>query len=232
VRLRCGGLPQRPRGPLGYQLTFSIAGLTNEYLGEAEVLRSGRRLLLPTLDELEELNLPEPLGRCEAFTTSGATSTLPRTYQGRLRELDYKTVRRRGHCAKVRAMRDLGLLSDEPVVVPGGRVRPRDVFHAVAETALAGDGPDLLVLRAEASGRHQGRARRRRIEILDLQDEATGLTAMQRMTGFPAAMVAQALARGEAEPGAKPLELALPAAPLVDGLAARGIHPRDVWLDD
>ena len=28
VAIRCGGLPQRPRGPLGYQLVFAIEGLT------------------------------------------------------------------------------------------------------------------------------------------------------------------------------------------------------------
>ena len=47
---------------------------------------------------------------------------------------------------------------------------------------------------------------------------------MQRMTGFPAAAVVAALARGEAQPGATPLELALAPGPLVAGLGARGIR--------
>lgn len=224
VRLRCGGLPQEPSGPLDYQLSFSIEGLTNEYLGEAEVLRGGRRERVPTLDELEHLDLPEPLGPCEAFTTSGATATLPRTYEGRLRELDYKTIRYPGHLAKVRAIRDLGLLDGEPVDVPGGRVRPRDVFHAVAAPRLQIPGPDLLFLRAELAGTHAGRAVTARIDILDRYDPVTGLTAMQRMTGFPAAMVLEALTDGRARPGATPLEAALPPGPLVDGLPERGIQ--------
>lgn len=230
VRLRCGGLPQRPEGPLGYQITFSVSGLVNEYLGEADVLRGGEPARVPTLSELEELELPQPLGTCEAFTTSGATSTLPRSFRGRLRELDYKTVRYPGHCAKVAAMRELGLWSGEPVEAGGVSVSPRAVFEAVAGRALAPRGPDLLVLRAEGRGLVDGRPRTRRIDILDFEDEATGLTAMQRMTGFPAAMVAQALLRGEARPGAIPLELALPPAPLVEGLAARGIRVDDRWL--
>jgi lysine 6-dehydrogenase len=231
VHLRCGGLPREPRGPLDYQLVFSMGGLTNEYLGEAELLRDGAVVSVPTLTELEELEFSEPVGACEAFTTSGGTSTLPVSYLGKLANLDYKTVRYPGHCAKIAAMRDLGLLSDDPVDVPGGRVRPRDVFHAVAAPALDLPGRDLIVLRAEVSGIHEGRLRRRRLDVLDFQDETTGLTAMQRMTGFPAAMVLEALARGEAEPGATPLEFVLPAAPLVAGLGARGIGVEDVELE-
>ena len=79
-------------------------------------------------------------GRLEAFTTSGGSSTLPQTYRGRLRELDYKTVRYPGHRDKVRAMRDLGLWSEEPVTIAGGRVKPRDLFETVAAESLAGDG--------------------------------------------------------------------------------------------
>ena len=231
VRLRCGGLPQRPAGPLGYQISFSVGGLVNEYLGEADVLREGEPARVPTLTELEAIDLPEPLGRCEAFTTSGATSTLPATYRGRLRELDYKTVRYPGHRDRIAVLRDLGLWSDEKIEAGGVRVAPRAVFEAVAGRALAPTGPDLLVLRAEGSGVLEGRRRTRRIDLLDFEDETTGLTAMQRMTGFPAAMVAEALLRGEAEPGATPLELALPPAPLVEGLAARGIRVDDRWLD-
>jgi len=227
LQLRCGGLPQEPQGPLDYQLVFSIGGLTNEYLGEAELLRDGEIVSVPTLSEWESLDFAEPVGACEAFTTSGGTSTLPASYLGRLANLDYKTVRYPGHCAKIAAMRDLGLLSDEPVDVPGGSVRPRDVFHAVAGPALDLPGRDLIVLRAEMTGVHGGKAARRRLDVLDFEDEKTGLTAMQRMTGFPAAMVLEALARGEAEAGATPLESVLPAGPLIAGLAARGIRVED-----
>ena len=164
------------------------------------------------------------MGTCEAFTTSGGASSLPRTYVDRLHDLDYKTVRYPGHCEKVRAIRDLGLLSDEEVAVRGGRVRPRDVFHAVARPRLRLNEPDLVVVRAEVEGRHDSQEQTWRLDIVDLQDEETGFSAMQRMTGYPAAMVVEALTRGEAEPGARPLELALAPGPLLEGLAARGIR--------
>ncbi|MEM7246886.1 MAG: saccharopine dehydrogenase C-terminal domain-containing protein [Acidobacteriota bacterium] len=223
--MRCGGLPQDPKPPLDYMLVFSIGGLTNEYLGEAEVLRDGKLIRVPTLTEVESLEFRDPVGGCEAFTTSGGTSTLPQTFGDRLKNLDYKTVRYPGHCAKVAVFRDLGLWSDEPVEVDGQSVNPRRVFEAVASPALTHpDGRDLVVLRAELSGRHGGQARTRRLDVLDFHDETTGYTAMQRMTGYPAAMVVQALARGESEPGARPLETAVAPRPYLDDLSKRGIE--------
>jgi lysine 6-dehydrogenase len=230
VRIRCGGLPLRPRGPLGYQLTFSATGLVNEYSGEADVIRGGVPARVPTLDALEELVFDEPIGRCEAFTTSGATSTLPETFRGRLQELDYKTVRYPGHCERVRMMRDLGLWSEEPVHVGTARVLPRSVFEAVLERELRYDEDDVIVLRVEVSGMDEGRSRTLRLELMDFRDRLTGFTAMQRMTGYPAAMVVAALARGEAQPGALPLETALAPLPLVSGLSARGIRLTETWL--
>jgi lysine 6-dehydrogenase len=79
VHIRVGGLPERPRPPLDYMLVFAIEGLTNEYTGEAIVLRDGKITRIPTLDEVESLEFPAPVGRCEAFKTSGGSSTCPET---------------------------------------------------------------------------------------------------------------------------------------------------------
>lgn len=225
VRVRAGGLPQDRDSPLGYRLSFSVGGLVNEYDGTADVLRDGKRVQLPTLTDLETIDLPEPFGRCEAFLTAGAMSTLPQTYEGRLEELDYKTVRYPGHCEVVRGMRDLGLWSQDPVTLAGGqRVAPRAVFEAVADSAWGGDFRDRMILRVDVEGRHEGADVRLRRDVIDEHDEATGFTAMQRLTGWPAAMVVAALARGEAQPGAIPLERALPTGPFLEGLRRRGIR--------
>ena len=87
IRIRCGGLTQTPRPPLGYKLVFNVGGLTNEYSGEAEYLRDGAIVRVPTLSEVESLEFPPPVGKAEAFVTSGGTSTAPTTFQGRLRDL-------------------------------------------------------------------------------------------------------------------------------------------------
>ena len=229
VSIRCGGLPQRPRPPLDYQIVFSLEGLTNEYTGTALVLRKGRVAEVPALEELEEIEFPPPVGRCEAFTTSGSTSTCPYTYEGRLESYDYKTVRYPGHVARIRLLRDLGLLDAEPVEVPvagGGtaRVAPRELLHRLLGPRLTFENePDLVVLRVLASGQDEaGRALAIRHDLIDFFDPKTGFSAMERTTAFPAAIVCAYLASGAALRGALPLERAVPGDFFLRELARRG----------
>ncbi|MHA2167599.1 MAG: saccharopine dehydrogenase family protein, partial [Candidatus Hodarchaeales archaeon] len=77
-----GGLPQVPRPPFNYLLTFNIEGLINEYYGKTEFLREGEIVEIPCFIECEDIEFPLPVGKLEAFTTAGGTSTAPRTFQG------------------------------------------------------------------------------------------------------------------------------------------------------
>jgi lysine 6-dehydrogenase len=115
VQIRVGGLPVDPQPPLHYAISFSAEGLVNEYLEDAEVLREGRPATVAALTELEELEFPPPFGTLEAFQTAGGSSTLPRTYAGRVRRLDYKTIRYPGHCRILQALFALGF-ADEAAV--------------------------------------------------------------------------------------------------------------------
>jgi lysine 6-dehydrogenase len=238
VEIRCGGLPQRPQGPLGYQLVFSIEGLTNEYTGKAVALRSGKIVEIDTLEEVEEIDFPPPVGRCEAFTTSGGTSTCPETYAGRLESYDYKTVRYPGHLAKLRVLRDLGFFDLDPVEVAtlGDRVRvaPRALAHAVMAPRLSFPGErDLVVLRVTCRGEDErGRPIEVRYDVLDFFDPETGFSAMERTTAFSAAIVVAYTAYGEAPRGAVPLEKAMPGELFLRELGKRGIVVRETISRD
>lgn len=221
IRIRCGGLPERPRPPLDYMLVFSVEGLTNEYFGRATVLRGGERREVRTFTELEEIHFAG-LPPCEAFITSGGLSTTPWTLAGRVRELDYKTVRYRGHHARFQLLLDLGLLDPEPIDLDGRKVAPREVLHAQLRKTLTFPGErDLVVLRCEALA--ADRRRSLRLEVLDVHDAATGFSAMERTTAFSAAACAEAVALGKARPGL-PLELAVDPRWFVEALERRGIR--------
>ncbi|MGD8794786.1 MAG: saccharopine dehydrogenase C-terminal domain-containing protein, partial [Anaerolineae bacterium] len=222
-----GGLPQNPRPPFDYLLTFNIAGLTNEYAEDPIFLREGKPTRVPTMAELEELDFPPPVGRLEAFTTGGGVSTMPWTFEGKLKTLQNKTVRYPGHFQQLRAFYDLGLWSTEPVSVTGhpGGVVPRDLFHALFEPLVTyPDDRDVVVIRICARGRKDGRAAQVVLDLIDFYDEATGFTAMERTTGWDAAIVAGMMARGQTPRGAVPVELAVPPEAFVRELARRGIE--------
>ncbi len=231
VRLRVGGLPQQPRPPLNYQLAFSVQGLINEYLEPALVIRDGKVRTVPSLTELETIAFPPPFGELEAFQTSGGTSTLPHTLEGRVQQLDYKTIRYRGHCDQLRTLHSLGLFGNDPVMVAGAEVKPRDVLAEMLTRTLPTSGDDVVLILVEAEGTVAAGGNlppqpiRRSVRIIDRNDVRTRLSAMMRMTGFPAAIIAQMLARGDiAAPGARPQELIVPAERMLDELKRRGVQ--------
>jgi lysine 6-dehydrogenase len=225
VHIRVGGLPLNPKPPLDYQIVFSVEGLINEYVERARVVRGGRIVEVESMTELEALEFPAPFGRMEAFQTSGGTSTLPDTFLGRIRELDYKTIRYPGHCAQFKLLIDLGLASSDEVDLSGTRVSPRKLLGELLVRHLPADEPDAVLVRLEFRGLTEGKARHLRYDIIDRFDERTRLSAMQRTTAFPASIVAQTMARGgTTRKGALPQERCIPPAPFVAALAARDIR--------
>ncbi len=219
-----GGIPQTPRPPFNYLLTFHIAGLTNEYAEPAVFLRDWKVTQVDTMTELETVDFPEPIGTLEAFVAGGGTDTMPWTFEGRLRTLQNKTLRHPGHFAQLRAFYDLGLWDMQPLDVNGVKVVPRDVFHALFEPKVVySEDKDVVIVRVKAVGKKSGRPATATVEVIDRFDEATGFTAMERGTGWSAAIVADMMARGQTPRGAGGVERMVPAAPFVEALRLRGI---------
>ncbi len=220
-----GGLPQNPRPPFNYLATFSIEGLSNEYGEPAVYLRDGVPTVVPPLTELEEVEFPPPIGRVEAFTTSGGLSTLSWTYEGKLKTIQNKTIRYPGHFAQLRAYADLGLFEEGSIFVAGDFTTPRMVFEVLFEERVTFPGDrDVCAIRIRAVGRKDGRPAEAVVEMIDFYDGATGFTAMERTTGWDAAIVAAMMARGQTPLGAVPVERAVPPDLFLEELGKRGIE--------
>jgi lysine 6-dehydrogenase len=229
VYLYDGGLPQDPRDPWRYQLTFHVNGLTNEYDGQATFIREGRLVQVPTFTELERVDFP-PLGRLEAFVISGCLSTTPHTHLGRLERYENKVLRYPGHFATFEAYKRLGLFSEESVLVDGKRVVPRQVFHALLEPKItAPQIHDVCVMRAVGVGTKDGGPARVTVDLIDRYDPATGFTSMERLTGWHAAIVMARQADGRITPGAHRMEQAVGGGEILAELERRGISHLVRW---
>ncbi|MEX1336386.1 MAG: saccharopine dehydrogenase C-terminal domain-containing protein [Candidatus Limnocylindrales bacterium] len=231
-----GGNPLHPKPPFNYILTFNIAGLTNEYHGVAHFIRDGQRVEVPTFlaEDYETVDFGGDIGEMEAFVAGGGTSTMPWTYEGRLRTLWNKTLRWPGHFAEWRAYTIAGLLDEEPIDVNGQRVVPRDVLHAVLDPKIraAPGEPDLVIVRVVAKGRKDGRAAGVQVELIDRFDEATGFTAMERTTGWDGALKAIMNAQGRTPRGVNPAELAISGPDYAAELRKRGFDLSVAYLDE
>ncbi len=95
VHMRVGALPQYPNNAMKYNLTWSTDGLINEYCNPCEAIHNGRLQEVLPLEGYEQFSLDGV--RYEAFNTSGGLGTLAESMQGRVRELNYRTVRYLGH---------------------------------------------------------------------------------------------------------------------------------------
>lgn len=220
-----GGIPQNPRPPFNYLLTFHIAGLTNEYAEPAVFLRDWKITEVEPMTELEMVEFPDPIGTLEAFVTGGGTDTMPWTFEGKLRTLQNLTLRYPGHWVQLRTFYDLGLWDLDPIRVGEMEVVPRDVFHALYEPKVTfPEDKDLVIVRVKAVGKKNDHDAEALVEVIDYYDEETGFTAMERGTGWSAAIVAEMMARGETPRGAGGVETQVPARPFVEALRQRGIN--------
>ena len=95
IELKVGALPKHPRGKLGYAFNWSPEGVINEYINDCEVIRMGRRQMVPALEGYEVVVIDRV--QLEAATTSGGLGTMCETYEGRVETLHYKTMRYLGH---------------------------------------------------------------------------------------------------------------------------------------
>lgn len=211
VKVLCGGLPLSPRSPFKYKPRFSLEGLVGEYSDPAAALRDGVVAELESLTDLETVEI-EGLGSLEAFVTSGGSSIGPQLHQGQVRQYEYKTLRFPGHCQTMRDFRELGLWRPENI----------GLFARLFERATADeDEADQVILVVEAAGREH-----RRIVLRQCHDPATGLSAMEQLTGFSASIVLQQVLENPPKPGLYAAEEVVSGRSMLEELARRGITPQ------
>jgi lysine 6-dehydrogenase len=139
--------------------------------------------------------------------------------------MEYKTLRYPGHARIMEAIRDLGLLDLEPVDVKGVEVRPRDVAVAVMNPRLTKPtSKDLVALRVSVTGAKAGSAKTIGWNLVDRYDEAHGISAMMRCTGYSLAITGLMQVRGQVSgPGVLTPDEAVPGAAYIAELAQRGV---------
>jgi lysine 6-dehydrogenase len=194
LHILCGGVPERPAPPLGYKIVFGGRELPLRETPVATVT-DGRVVSVPRYSGVEPVSF-SGVGDLEAWHQGFATSLLEVPALRQLRVGTQKTVRWPGYAAKVSVLRDLGLLSDTPIVVDGMAVVPKRVIDAVLypRVRLEPGEHDLALVRVSALGRRNGRPWQATAEMVDRFTD--GFTAMARTTCFPASIAARMIADG------------------------------------
>jgi saccharopine dehydrogenase-like NADP-dependent oxidoreductase len=146
VKLRVGALPQHPNNVLKYSLTWSTDGVINEYGNLCQSIVNGEEVDVLPLEGLEQIEIDGTL--YEAFNTSGGLGSLGETYGGRVRSMNYKTIRYPGHCEQIRLlMNGLKLNHD------------RATLKRILENAVPQTLQDVVVIYAAVTGMQDGEFR-------------------------------------------------------------------------
>lgn len=144
LHLRVGALTRHATNALRYHFTWSVDGVINEYCKPCNTIANSQPVTVPPLENVETLILDGET--FEAFNTSGGLGTLCETLQGRVRNLNYKTIRHPGH-------RDAMHL-----LLHGLRlIERRDLLREVLEGAVPHSRDDMVIIAAMASGMRAGR---------------------------------------------------------------------------
>jgi len=143
VRMRVGALPKFPSNALNYNLTWSTDGVINEYCEPCEAIVNGQLRETQALEELEEFSLDGVL--YEAFNTSGGLGTLCETLAGKVRNLNYRTIRYPGHAAIMKALLNDLRLRDR-----------RELLRDILENAVPITLQDVVIIFVTVSGKRGG----------------------------------------------------------------------------
>lgn len=95
IKMRVGALSEHALSPYFYAYTWSPIGVATEYVKDAVVVKDYTRQLIPSLSGTETIII-----NGEAFEdnyTSGGAADLPKAFFGKVKNLDYKTIRYPGH---------------------------------------------------------------------------------------------------------------------------------------
>ncbi len=143
VQMRVGALPAFPTNALKYNLTWSVDGLINEYCHPCEAIHGGQLISALPLEGLEHFSLDGT--EYEAFNTSGGLGTLCETWAGKVRTLDYKTVRYPGHRDLMQfLLGDLGMAADQ------------DNLKAIMRKSMPATMQDVVLVFVTVSGMKNG----------------------------------------------------------------------------
>ncbi len=143
LEMRVGALTPHVPAPHFYGFTWSSIGVATEYVKPAIAVRNFATTTLPSLSERRNLLLGGV--RYEEALTSGGAADLPRALAGRVRSLDYKTLRYPGHYAWVEA---------QLAECPAGEDPAHFLHHRMLEEVPHVDGDDLVLVYAAVQGKN------------------------------------------------------------------------------
>jgi saccharopine dehydrogenase-like NADP-dependent oxidoreductase len=223
-----GADEQKYESPIAY--TFSIATILDELTMPPIAFEKGRYVEKPMLSDPEPGSFPQPIGNIVLrHSIHSELGTLAESFRKKgVREVFFKINYEPQLVNLVRNLVETGFTSRDPIAVNGAQVAPRSVLLALLQSKATTKTPkDVEALRVVVTGRRGKRRSATAMEMWADYSTRPQLSAVARDTGFPAAIAAVMLGRGEIQGvGVQAPENVVPPRPFFAELKKRGFRFR------
>ena len=199
---RVGGIPSKDaaaKHPLRYMITWAFEHVLREYMIKLNVIKDGKIVEVSAATDLESFRFNK-FGKDEELqcaVTPGMPSFLFTRKQ--LKEFAEKTVRWPGHWQGVHTLKECGMLDIVPVDFKGTKIVPREFLLSIITPRLIpneGEG-DVCVMYNTLEGKKDGKDVKIEYFMWDEPDKKNNISSMMRVTGYPMAITARMVGKGE-----------------------------------
>jgi len=184
MTMKVGAVTPHASHPHYYAFTWSPIGVATEYLKDAVVVKNYKTINVPALSGVETIYINGK--EYEDNFTSGGAADLPLAFEGKIKDLDYKTLRLPGHYAWV---------ADQLKAIPEGDDRISTLEKTMLEQ-IPNVEDDLVIVYASVEGKDdQGRLRKidKAYEVYPSKVGNETLRAIQSTTAAPLCEMARML---------------------------------------
>jgi len=238
----CGGFPEKAAcdNPLNYKISWTWEGVLSSSMRDARVISNGREKVIRGADQHKPDNIAPlefpGLGTLESIPNGDAvyfTDLFGIT--DKIREAGRYALRWPGWSAFWNPLKQLGFLEKEPVYGLKCAVTPYEFMDRFLAPRLQykENEKDLVVMVNVFEGLCGGRKKRLTGSMLIERDLETGLMAMSKGVGYPAAIAARMIADGRiTDKGVLTPALHVPWEPFFTELGAQGIEftIKEEWI--
>ena len=185
----------------GFVPPYALNTIIEEFTMNNFEYRDGKTIELPPFSGKLTVDFPEPYGTLNLYNMiHSEVATMPIVYKNRgIKNVAFKLALPTLFEERLRFLIENGLGSEEKINVKGVEVKPRDFLLEVFETkpgTKTGTPDDMKLLRVIVSGTKGGKKCTYEVET-DLHHHPWGLSNGHFSVGFPGAITAKMLARGQ-----------------------------------
>ncbi|NNK68867.1 MAG: saccharopine dehydrogenase [Flavobacteriaceae bacterium] len=181
-----GGLPKEKKWPFCYKAPFSPVDVIEEYTRPARYVEHSQIITREALTDCEYVEF-DKVGTLESFNTDGLRSII--FTMSHIPNLKEKTLRYPGHVEYIKALKESGFFSEEPIVINGQTVSPLEMSSRILfkEWKLNPGDEEFTVMRVTLKGTNaEGKEQEVIYDLYDEHCRETNISSMSRTTGYTA----------------------------------------------